>query len=62
MSDRAGRVTFIGTGRMGQGMARSLLRAGFELTVCNRTAAKAQPLAEAGARLAPTPRQAVEGV
>ncbi len=37
---------------MGIGMAGSVLRAGLALTVHNRTAAKAAPLVEAGARLA----------
>jgi 3-hydroxyisobutyrate dehydrogenase len=37
---------------MGMPMAKNLLKAGFEVTVYNRTAAKAAPLREAGARLA----------
>jgi 3-hydroxyisobutyrate dehydrogenase len=37
---------------MGTPMAKNLLKAGFEVTVYNRTAAKAAPLQEAGARLA----------
>ncbi len=37
---------------MGAGMAHSLLDAGFELTVHNRTASRAAPLAEAGAHVA----------
>jgi 3-hydroxyisobutyrate dehydrogenase len=39
-------------GNMGMPMAKNLLKAGFELTVYNRTVAKAAPLQEAGARLA----------
>jgi 3-hydroxyisobutyrate dehydrogenase len=46
---------------MGSGMAANLLKAGFPLTVYNRTAAKAQPLVDAGARLASTPADAVQG-
>lgn len=38
------RVGFIGLGRMGYSMAYNLLKAGFDLTVYNRTAAKANPL------------------
>lgn len=38
------RIGFIGLGIMGQGMARNLLKAGFPLTVWNRTAAKSQAL------------------
>lgn len=45
-------VGFIGLGRMGTGMAESLLRAGHEVTVYNRTAEKARPLAERGAHVA----------
>ncbi|MEJ5221027.1 MAG: NAD(P)-dependent oxidoreductase [Tepidiforma sp.] len=46
------RVGFIGLGIMGGPMAANLLRAGFALTVWNRTAAKAEPLAELGAAVA----------
>jgi 3-hydroxyisobutyrate dehydrogenase len=49
------RIAFIGTGGMGQGMARNLLEAGYHLTVCNRSPARAQLLVDAGAALAPTP-------
>jgi 3-hydroxyisobutyrate dehydrogenase-like beta-hydroxyacid dehydrogenase len=46
------RVGFIGLGQMGAGMAASLLRGGHEVTVYNRTAGKARPLEEHGARIA----------
>src|ERR1700690_2046480 len=46
---------------MGSGMAANLLKAGFSLTVYNRTAAKAQKLVSAGARLAVTPAETVKG-
>ncbi len=49
------KVGFIGLGIMGQGMAANLLRAGFPLTVWNRTAAKMAPLVAAGARPAASP-------
>ena len=45
-------VGWIGTGRMGAAMARRLARAGADLTVWNRTRAKAEPLAADGARIA----------
>jgi 3-hydroxyisobutyrate dehydrogenase len=45
---------------MGAGMAANLLRAGFSLTVYNRTAAKARTLVDAGARLASTPAEAAQ--
>ena len=51
-------IAFLGTGIMGAGMARNLIDAGFEVTVWNRTSAKAKPLVEAGAQLAATPAQA----
>lgn len=54
-------VAILGLGTMGSGMAANLLKAGFSLTVYNRTAAKAQPLVDAGARLASTPADAVQG-
>jgi hypothetical protein len=48
------KVGFIGTGRMGQAMARRLIEAKHEVGVYNRTAAKAKPLTDAGARLLPS--------
>lgn len=46
---------------MGSAMAHSLLRSGFAVTVWNRTAQKAQRLADDGARIASTPAEAVVG-
>jgi 3-hydroxyisobutyrate dehydrogenase len=46
---------------MGHGMAANLLKAGFPLAVWNRTAAKAQPLAAQGARIAASPADAAKG-
>jgi 3-hydroxyisobutyrate dehydrogenase len=54
-------VAVLGTGIMGTGMARNLLKAGHEVRVWNRTLAKAQPLAADGARVAGTPAEAVDG-
>ena len=48
-------VGFIGLGIMGQGMARNLLEAGFDLTVWNRTEEKMVPFVEAGAQEAESP-------
>lgn len=45
------RVALLGTGVMGSGMARSLLWSGHQVTVWNRSRAKAEPLAEDGARV-----------
>jgi 3-hydroxyisobutyrate dehydrogenase len=44
-----------GTGRTGAAIAGRLLKLGHEVAVWNRTAAKAQPLADAGAKIAATP-------
>ena len=56
------RIAFLGLGRMGTAMASRLLARGYELTVYNRTASRAEPLVAAGATLAPTPRAACAGV
>lgn len=45
------KVGFIGTGRMGQTMVRRLLDAKHDVGVYNRTAEKAKPLADAGAKI-----------
>src|SRR4051794_31814923 len=45
------KVGFIGLGNMGSAMAANLLRAGHEVTVYNRTASKAKPLIDQGAKL-----------
>jgi len=47
---------FIGLGIMGQGMAANLLKAGYTVTVWNRTPVKAQALIDAGAQPAESPR------
>jgi 3-hydroxyisobutyrate dehydrogenase len=48
----ATRLGWIGMGRMGAAMAERLAREGADLTVWNRTRAKAEPLARAGATVA----------
>lgn len=55
------RVAVLGLGIMGSGMAGQLLQAGHEVTVWNRSAKRAESLAEAGAQVAATPAQAAEG-
>jgi 3-hydroxyisobutyrate dehydrogenase len=54
-------VALLGTGTMGVGMAHSLLRAGLAVTVWNRHAEKAAPLAEDGATVATSLPEAVGG-
>ena len=51
------RLGFIGTGVMGTGIINNLLKAGYEVTIYNRTTAHAQGLLDAGARWAETPAQ-----
>jgi len=48
-------IGFIGLGIMGTPMVQHLMDAGYQLTLFNRTAAKAQPLVEKGAKLAASP-------
>lgn len=50
------KVGFIGLGAMGRPMAKNLIRAGFPLTVHNRTIEKTKELREMGASVASTPR------
>jgi 3-hydroxyisobutyrate dehydrogenase len=45
------RLGWIGTGRMGFEMARRLAKGGCDITVWNRTRAKAEPLAKDGAKI-----------
>jgi 3-hydroxyisobutyrate dehydrogenase len=54
-------VAVLGTGLMGAGMARSLLREGLPVRAWNRTRSKAGPLEDDGAELAGTPEEAVSG-
>jgi len=51
---------FVGLGTMGGGVVRRLLAAGHAVTVWNRTHEKAEPLLEAGARWADSPRSVAE--
>jgi 3-hydroxyisobutyrate dehydrogenase-like beta-hydroxyacid dehydrogenase len=50
------KVGVIGLGGMGSGMAESLLRAGHEVTVWNRTPERARPFADKGAAVASEPK------
>jgi len=52
------RVAFIGLGRMGHGMAGRYLDAGFEVSVWNRSKAKAEDLIARGARWSTSPGDA----
>jgi 3-hydroxyisobutyrate dehydrogenase-like beta-hydroxyacid dehydrogenase len=56
------RISYLGLGTMGSGMASNLLKAGYEFTVWNRSAEKCKPFARKGARVADTPTDAVRDV
>ncbi len=56
MSNRS--VAVIGMGTMGAPMARNLLKAGYKVTVHNRTRERETPLIQAGAQAAASPAQA----
>lgn len=49
------KIGFIGLGIMGGGMAHNLLKAGFDVTVWNRTAVRMEPLVAAGAKAGSSP-------
>ncbi|HEX2118957.1 MAG TPA: NAD(P)-dependent oxidoreductase, partial [Acidimicrobiales bacterium] len=54
-------IAFCGLGRMGGPMAGRLVDAGHDVAVWNRTASRAAPLVERGARLAGSPAAAAQG-
>ncbi|MCP4690712.1 MAG: NAD(P)-dependent oxidoreductase [Desulfobacterales bacterium] len=51
-------VAFIGMGTMGAPMALNILKAGFDVTVYNRTREREEPVAEKGAKRADAPARA----
>src|SRR6476619_324844 len=52
-------ISFLGLGTMGSGMASNLLKAGYKLTVWNRSGEKCKAFAKKGARLAESPADAI---
>src|SRR5436853_3754659 len=54
------RIGWIGTGVMGRWMCQHLMDKGYKATVYNRTRTKAQPLLDAGAEWADTPKAVAE--
>lgn len=54
-------IGFIGTGIMGQGMVRNLMKAGFPVQIYNRTRSKAAQLEQEGAAWKDTIAQCVQG-
>jgi len=53
------KISYLGLGTMGAGMASNLLKGSYQLAVWDRTAAKCEPFARKGARVAKTPADAV---
>ena len=51
------KLGYLGLGMMGFPMSRRLVNAGHDVMVWNRSAGKAKPLADAGAKLATSPRE-----
>ncbi len=51
MSKNAQKIGWIGAGRMGTPMADRLLKAGYDVSIWNRTRAKAEPLAASGGKI-----------
>ena len=54
------KIGLIGLGLMGRPMGMNLLKAGFPLTVWNRTVSRADELVAGGAKLAKSPREVAE--
>src|SRR5580700_9621026 len=55
MPDRAQKIGWIGMGRMGFPMAERLLKAGYDVSIWNRTRTKAEPLAKLGGKVVGRP-------
>ena len=55
------RIAFLGTGLLGSGFVEAALKRGEQVTVWNRTAAKAEALGKLGATVAKDPAEAVRG-
>src|SRR5262245_8699836 len=51
MAGNAQKIGWIGMGRMGFPMAERLLKAGHDVSIWNRTRAKAEPLAKVGGKV-----------
>ena len=55
------KIAYLGMGTMGGGMAANLLKAGYPVTVWNRTAERCAPLVAQGAQQAASPAEAAAG-
>src|SRR5277367_5915655 len=59
--ERMAKIAFVGLGNMGFEMATRLLQAGHQMSLYNRTVARAESLVRQGAQLHGTPRDACQG-
>ena len=57
MQQNTPRIGWIGMGRMGYPMAERLLKAGYNVSIWNRTRAKAEPLAKGGGKVVDKPSE-----
>ncbi|MBW1946129.1 MAG: NAD(P)-binding domain-containing protein [Deltaproteobacteria bacterium] len=55
------KIGWIGLGKMGIPMSSNLVKAGYPVTVYNRTADKTKALADQGAQVVGSPKAAAEG-
>src|ERR1043166_396711 len=55
MAQHTQKVGWIGRGRMGYPMAERLLKAGYDVSIWNRTKSKAEPLAKLGGKIVDKP-------
>src|SRR5580698_1761843 len=55
MPDKTPKIGWIGMGRMGFPMAERLLKAGYDVSIWNRTRSKAEPLAKLGGKVVDKP-------
>jgi 3-hydroxyisobutyrate dehydrogenase len=55
MAQNTQRIGWIGMGRMGYPMAERLLKAGYDVSIWNRTKSKAEPLAKSGGKIVDKP-------
>ena len=56
------KIGFLGIGLMGLPMSKNIVKAGYNLTVFNRSKNKAEPLKEFGAKISNTLKDAVDGI
>src|SRR5215831_12775361 len=60
MAANTQKIGWIGTGRMGYPMVERLLKAGYDVSIWNRTRSKAEPLAKLGGKIVDKPSDLAE--